>query len=570
MNDNVSVFKRVFIRRKWYFFVPLLIIITISITTAFVIPPKYKSKSTILIETQVVPEDLVRTTITGFVEARLQALSQRVLSVPNLTKIIQKYHLYADIKDNHTNQELVEKLTANIELLPITTKLGRKTDQIATTAFEIGFEGEDPKTVADVTNELTSIFLQANLQDREGKAKTTVDFLNSQQNAFKDEIVKKEKLIAEFKRSHPSELPELIQSNRNIMDRLAQEINLKKSELRRFADQKSFLEGQLATIDPYSNENSPDTNIETLTRRYTALKATLSENHPDMLTLKNKIAALQDASSTHENVGDMQAELNELKAQKAILEKSYSNIHPDLIALNKKITLLEETISDYSGSSPSTGQSALHPNNPIYLNMLHQIETITIDLREGKKELQALKKNYAIYARRVENTPKIEQEYKSLLRGYTTAQNQYESTTSRLMVAEQALMLEESQMAEKMTIISPPVLPERPSSPNRLAILFLGCALAFAGGIAMVAFAENMDHAIHEPLDLANLVGQPVMAVIPVITTARERMLSKIRRIAIPSGVVILIISGILSIHFLYRPLDILWMQLSRKLYIIF
>ncbi|MFA6811208.1 MAG: lipopolysaccharide biosynthesis protein, partial [Desulfoplanes sp.] len=247
MNDNVSVFKRVFFRRKWYFFVPLLIIITISITTAFVIPPKYKSKSTILIETQVVPEDLVRTTITGFVEARLQALSQRVLSVPNLTKIIQKYHLYADIKDNHTNQELVEKLTANIELLPITTKLGRKTDQIATTAFEIGFEGEDPKTVADVTNELTSIFLQANLQDREGKAKTTVDFLNSQQNAFKDEIVKKEKLIAEFKRSHPSELPELIQSNRNIMDRLAQEINLKKSELRRFADQKSFLEGQLAT-----------------------------------------------------------------------------------------------------------------------------------------------------------------------------------------------------------------------------------------------------------------------------------------------------------------------------------
>ena len=458
MKDDMRVFKRIFLRRKWYFWTPLIIILTVSVITAFIIPPKYKSKATILIETQVVPEDLVRTTITGFVEARLQALSQKVLSVPNLTKIIQKYHLYDDIKDTHTNQELVEKLKNNIELLPITTKLGKKTDQIATTAFEIGFEGANPNTVANVTNEITSIFLSENLQDREGKAKTTVDFLTAQQKTFKDEIIKKEKAIANFKRSHPSELPELIQSNRNIMDRLAQEITLKKSELRRFADQKSFLEGQLATINPYINENSPDTNIETLNRRYAALKATLSENHPDMLILKNKIAALQKASSPYENIGNLQAELNELHAQKVILEKSYSDIHPDMIALNKKIDMLEQKISNHSGSSTPAHTSALHPNNPIYLNMLHQIETMTIDIREGKKDLQSLKKNYAIYSQRVENTPKIEQEYKSLLRGYTTAQSQYESTTSRLMVAEQALMLEESQMAEKMTIISPPLL----------------------------------------------------------------------------------------------------------------
>ena len=60
------------------------------------------------------------------------------------------------------------------------------------------------------------------------------------------------------------------------------------------------------------------------------------------------------------------------------------------------------------------------------------------------------------------------------------------------------------------------------------------------------------------------------MAVIPLITTARERMQRKVRRIAIPSGIVVLIISGILSIHIFYRPLDILWMQLSRKFYVIF
>ncbi len=570
MRDDISVFKSIFLRRKWYFWTPLLTILLIAITIAFILPPKYKSKATILIETQVVPEDLVRTTITGLVEARLQALSQRVLSVPNLTRILEKYHLYEDIKDNHTNQELVEKLKSNIQLTPITTNMGKKSQQTATTAFEIEFEGTDPQRVANVTNELTSIFLKANLTDREGKAKTTVDFLTSQQKILKDEIIKKEKAIAQFKKEHPAELPELIQTNRNTMDRLAQQIDLKASEVRRLIDQKTFLEGQLATINPYTNNLTSDTDLETLKRRYTAFKATLSENHPDMQTLKNKIAALENASTGYESLGDLQAELAELRTQKNVLSKRYSNRHPDLIALNKKIDALEKKISTQPTLAASIRATTLHPNNPIYLNILHQKENLAIDIREDKKDLNSLRKKYAIYSQRVENTPKIEQEYKSLMRGYTNAQNQYESTSSRRMVAEQALMLEESQMAEKMTIISPPFLPERPSSPNRLAILFLGCTLAFAGGIAMVAFAENMDHAIHDPRELAKLVGQPVMAVIPIITTAQERMQKKIRRIMIPSGIVAVLISGIISIHFLYRPLDVLWIQISRKFSLFF
>ena len=570
MKDDINFFKSVFLRRKWYFWTPLLTILIISITIAFTLPPKYKSKSTILIETQVVPEDLVRTTITGLVEARLQALSQRVLSMPNLTRIIEKYHLYADIKDRHTNQELVEKLRENIELTPITTKLGKKNEQSATTAFEIGFEGKDPTTVANVTNELTSIFLKANLLDREGKAKTTVDFLTSQQKVLKDDIIETEKAIALFKKKHPAELPELIQTNRNTMDRLAQKIDLKESEIRRLIDQKTFLEGQLATINPYSNDNTSDTDIETLKRRYTAFKATLSASHPDMQSLKNKIAALETTSTGYENKGNMQAELVELQEQKKILGKRYSNRHPDLIALNRKIDALQKKIRAYPANGALIKKAALHPNNPIYLNTLHQKENLTIDIREDKNELRSLKRQYAAYAQRVENTPKIEQEYKSLMRGYTNAQNQYESTSSRLMIAQQALMLEESQMAEKMTIISPPFMPERPSSPNRVAILFLGCTLAFAGGIAMVAFAENMDHAIHDPRELAKLVGQPVMAVIPVITTAQERMRQKIRRIMVPSGIMVALLTGIVSIHFLYRPLDVLWIQLSRKFYIMF
>jgi uncharacterized protein involved in exopolysaccharide biosynthesis len=568
--DNMKNLKKILVRRKWYFVIPMISVLIISVVTAFIIPPKYKSKATILIETQVVPEDLVRTTITGLVEARLHSLSQRVLSVPNLSRIITKYDLYRDIRDNHTNQELVEKLRQEIELTPITTKWGNKKDQVAITAFEVGFEGKDPATVAKVTNELTSIFLEANLHDREAKAQTTVDFLTRQQKSLRQEIIDKETAMAMFKNNHPTELPEMLQSNRNTMERLSQQIELKASELRRLTGHKALLESQLTTIPPYTFDEASDTDLETLKRRYTALKATLSEQHPDMLMLKNKIEALEKGSIGFESMADLQAERNELTTQKTILKKRYSDLHPDLIALNKKIETLELKMANHQEPGSSATKARVHPNNPVYINIRHQIQQTDIDIREGKKELGALKKNYAQYVKRIENTPKIEQEYKSLIRGYTNAQQQFETTSERLMVAEQALMLEEDQMAEKMTIISPPFIPEQPASPNRLGILFLGCALALGSGMGMVAMAENMDLVVHDPQELAKLAGQPVIAVIPMITTAREKMLKKMRLIAIPSSVVMLLVIGVVSVHFFYRPLDVLWVELSRKVSIMF
>jgi uncharacterized protein involved in exopolysaccharide biosynthesis len=570
MQDNMHSFKKVFKRRKWYFIIPLCSIIIISLFITFLIPAKYTSKATILIETQVVPEDLVRSTITGLIEARLHSLSQRVLSVPNLTNIITQYGLYENLRANHTNQELVEKLRKNIQLTPITTQWGKRSDQVATTAFEIGFTGRDAQVVAQVTSKLTSIFLEANLHDREAKAQTTVDFLTKQQKSLRMEIAEKEQAIAAFKKKHPTELPEMIEANRNAMERLAQQIELKESELRRITDHKALLEGQLATIDPYIFDEASDTDVATLKRRYTALKATLSANHPDMLMLKNKIAALEHDAVGHDNRADLQAELQELQAQKSILGKRYSSLHPDLIALNKKIATLKEDIANHQGTDASNPSPKLRPNNPVYLNTAHQIQKIAIDIRETKKDLRDLKKNYALYVKRVENTPRIEQEYKALMRGYANAQQQFETISARLMVAQQALMLEEDRMAEKMTIISPPFVPEKPSSPNRLAILFLGCALAFAGGLAMVAVAENLDHSVHDAHELAELAGQPVMAVIPVIATSREKLLRKMRMLAIPSGIIMVVVGGLVSVHFLYRPLNVLWIQLSHKLNLMF
>ena len=74
--EYVAVLKR----RKWSLILPAAIIFLVSVIVALALPPIYKSTSTILIEEQEIPQDMVMTTVTSYAEQRIQAIKQRVMS----------------------------------------------------------------------------------------------------------------------------------------------------------------------------------------------------------------------------------------------------------------------------------------------------------------------------------------------------------------------------------------------------------------------------------------------------------------------------------------------------------
>ena len=91
MEKNVEIqhYLDVIKRRKSQFLVPgVLVFVLIAIIT-FMLPPVYKTTATIQIEAQEIPEDLVQSTVSGYVEERLQVLTRTVLNHANLSKIIR-------------------------------------------------------------------------------------------------------------------------------------------------------------------------------------------------------------------------------------------------------------------------------------------------------------------------------------------------------------------------------------------------------------------------------------------------------------------------------------------------
>ncbi len=102
-------------RRRRLVWIPLfLVILATSLVLAYTLPSVYQSSSTILIELQEIPPDIVSTTIGGYVEARLSAVEQRINSSESLASIIKKFGVYPDMQDPVAAAEAIATMRSSI------------------------------------------------------------------------------------------------------------------------------------------------------------------------------------------------------------------------------------------------------------------------------------------------------------------------------------------------------------------------------------------------------------------------------------------------------------------------
>ena len=102
--------------KKWLLIIPAILITIISLLVAYLLPSIYESSSTILIEEQQIPQDLVRTTVTGVADERIQSLTQQILSRTRLWEIIKQFNLYPKMREKYTNEEIIDQMRDDIKI----------------------------------------------------------------------------------------------------------------------------------------------------------------------------------------------------------------------------------------------------------------------------------------------------------------------------------------------------------------------------------------------------------------------------------------------------------------------
>ncbi len=562
-------------RQRWIMLWVGLGIMAGTVTLALMLPPTYTSGATILIEQQEIPQELVRSAVTSFADQRIQVISQRVMTTQNLLSLIDRYNLYPEIRLNKPREVLLQAMRNDISMRMISADVidprsGRPTQ--ATIAFSVNYQSHSPDLAVKVANDLTSLYLNENLTSRTQMAEQTTSFFSEEAKRQQDRIDALDKKLAEFKQKHEDRMPDMQLLNTQVSDRTETELREAENRIAAIDSQRVLLQAQLAQINPtlqvYSDTGqrvmNPEDRLKALKSQLAGYKARYAPNHPDIVSTQREVDGLEKQVKADDGTSDLARQLDEAKAQLARAREKYAPEHPDVVRLTHQVEVLEKAVA----AAPDTntlGSERSHADNPPYLQVKGQLDALDVDHESAVKKRDELRAKLDEYEQRLAQEPAVERQYREMARDLEAEQAKYQEILSKQTEVQVSQNLETEHKGERFTMIEPPLPPEKPISPNRFLILALGFVLSLAAAVGAATLRDNLDASIRGAQDIRALLSVPPLAAVPIIMTQAEQKRHKRRVRYSWQGAVVSLIALAAVVHFLVRPLDVVWAGLLRR-----
>ncbi len=469
------------LRFRWVLIAPFCVAMLAGIYLALFLPRIYRSEATILVEPQSVPEKYVHATVPIDIDARIASLAQQIMSRSNLLDLIERFKLFSgpDAEGQFIDDKL-DRMRKQVKVRLVEEDLGKdKRVNANASAFKVSYEDADPEKVYQVVNAMANYVIDQNLKMRELHAAGTSDFLQDELAKMRKRLEEVEAALEDYRRAHMGELPEQLQSNLTILERLQQQLNEKNQSLRDEKNRLLIVESQLKFAQQPAATSAP------------------------------VLAAPEGGAKSIEGLRQLLADY----------ETKYTENHPDVVQVKKKIEKLEAEQAEARPAAPAPKAArAGGAGRPlIEAELFGQQQGMLRNIHAVEAEIVGLRSQIEHYQKRVEETPKREQELLSLKRDYDNIKSTYNSVLARKLEADIALNMEKKQKGEQFRVLDPPRVANKPVSPN-LRVIFLGAVLAGLGlGAGIVFLREFFDDSVYKPDSFQARLSVPVLAVIPSI-----------------------------------------------------
>jgi len=491
------------VRYRWLILIPLCISLSLGFAYTLIAPRTYEATTSILIQPQRVPTEYVQSIVSENLNRRLDTIARQILSRTNLEKIIEQFGLYKDAEDMYL-EDKVGDLRQRISVKIDKPSQGGQTTNI----FNVSFKGETPEQVMRITNTLAGYFMDENLKIREAQAVGTSEFLDSELLKLQEKLEEKEKILSEYRSKHLGGLPDELESNLRTLDRMQEQQSAQQAAVLELKNSLTLLESQISKAKQEHEELLNEENI---------LTGGLSE-------LEQKLAAL--------------------KIQLDDLRSKYTEKHPDIKKMLITIETTEKRIKEEQNSDSKDSESEIQ--GPVSLrekrykkSKLKQFENyifeqklqskkIHIEIQKYERAIEETKKKMALYYKRVEETPKREQEIQSLQRDYSNIRENYKSLLARKLESDIAVNMEKKQKGEQFRILDPARIPEKPVSPDirKLLMFSLAVGLGLGGGLSF-AIEFLFDKSVKTVEEAEAEFGLPVLAILPNIKHSEKTVRKK-------------------------------------------
>lgn len=510
LEDLLIILKRRFL----YFIIPVMALAPIGILTVMLLPSKYTAQGTILVESQQIPTDFVRSTINAYAQERIRTIQQRVMTRNTLLEVADDHNLFP----RHlglSESERVQLMRRALRVSLIRADSGRRGRGDGTIAFTVSYTDRDARKAFLVANKIMTLFLDEDLRVRTAGASNTTEFFEREAERLRRELSLAEERVSRYKAENSDALPEHLDIHLNMLERARSDLNTANSSIIQLEEEKRFLETQL--ISGGRGNNDLNRELARLETDLSRLRATYRDNYPGIIAKQEEIAALKRQMAPGDEIKRLRNRLAEAESRLNAAERAPTP-DPELISeAEKGVETARLALSDRI--SEETRRGATDLGGVQLEGRLAVIGNRTRMLTKQTEETQSLIEDLE---QRVARTPEVERGLSALTRDNENMFREYQEVLAKQQDAQLAESLEENQQAEKFSILEPALRPDSPSSPDRPKLIVLALMVALGAGGAAALGVEFMMSTIRGRHHLESLIQDHPIAVIPYIRAESE------------------------------------------------
>ena len=442
------------LRRPWLVALPWVAVMLVTVAAILFLPKKYMSSALVLVESEKVPESFIAKVATRDPGQRLDAVRPEILSRTRLERVIGETGPYPGLSVIQAVEKLRKSTVINLS---------------GNDGFTISFYHSDPHKAQEVTDRLARLFIEETIKSREEQVVGAVDFLTTQVRDARGELETKDAALRKYKEERMGKLPSQLETNLATLQMLQRDMQMVEESLlfaREKQDSLARGAGRAASSAAVGSPVVGSTELTDLTRQLATLRGRYTDEHPDVETVRSRIARLQ--------------------ARLAAARESEAGPAPSEPPADAATEVARE-----------------------------QLERARIEVRNLEERRRGLETRIAAVRANVEETPRTEQELATLTRDYDKLNENYTALLTKQLEAQMSGRLEQRWKGDRFRMLDPASLPEKPVFPNPPLFVLLGVVMGAFAGVGVSLAAEYMDPTVKDSEVLQAVQGYPVLAVIP-------------------------------------------------------
>ncbi|MDE2165155.1 MAG: hypothetical protein KGJ66_02300 [Alphaproteobacteria bacterium] len=484
-------------RRKWITALTAWAVCVIGWSVIAMLPNKYESYTRIYVDADQLLTPLLRGIAVDVDPAQqLDVLQRTLLSRPNVEELIHMADLDRSVRTQADKDALIRRLMQQITIQPQTRNL-----------FTISYTDSNPTTARNVVQSLLTIFAESTTGTQRTELDNAQRFLNDQIALYEKQLRATEQRRAEFRAQHLDVLNGA--ASASAIDTLRNQIQQTHDNLQDAVARRDELQRELESLTPsvgadVTTTTSPgaaEQQLAQLERQLAELRTRYTDEYPDVITVKQQIAALSSRLEKQgtTTVGGRHAPGARTKVSPVV----YDQVRIQLLDAQAKVASLQRR--------------------------LDQAQT---DLSHAEATAKA--------------SPGVEAQYQDLDRDYSILKRNYDELLARREATNLSQAADTQADKIQFRVIDAPQAPTTPIAPNR-PVLFSAVLLAgVLGGLGIPILLTQIDRSF-ATLNRLRSLGLPVLGGVSYVALFKSKSQSVMEMAGFSaSAVALVMIYGVL------------------------